>query len=91
MTQTDHPARAIAFARWPIFKIVSFLEYLMFFDAVFCPEPLSCNCRIDFACFFGILNFDPNRPFCQGYSLLELADFQNRLITGKFFEAVFCT
>ena len=38
---TDHFAKAIAFAwaialvRWPIFKIVSFLEYLMFFERFF--------------------------------------------------------
>ena len=28
-------AKAIAFARWPIFKIASILEYLVFFRAVF--------------------------------------------------------
>ena len=28
-------AKAIDFARWPIFNIVSFLEYLVFFRAVF--------------------------------------------------------
>ena len=31
-------AKAIEFARWPIFKIVSFLEYLVFFPAVFSTE-----------------------------------------------------
>ena len=31
-------AWAIAFARWPIFKMFSFLEYLVFFGAVFCLE-----------------------------------------------------
>ena len=31
VTQTDHFAKSIAFARWPIFKMVSFLEYLCFF------------------------------------------------------------
>ena len=40
LTQTDHFAKAIAFARWPIFKIVSFLEYLVFSQAVFCKEQL---------------------------------------------------
>ena len=46
VTQSDHFAEAIAFAwaiafaRWPIFKIVSFLEYLVFFRAVFCTEQL---------------------------------------------------
>ena len=34
--------------------------------------------------FFWILIFDPNSPFCQGYSLCTMADFQNRLISGKF-------
>ena len=44
LTQTDHFAKAIAFAwaiafaRWPIFKMVSFLEYLVFFRALFCTE-----------------------------------------------------
>ena len=33
-------AWAIAFASWPIFKIVSFREYLVFFEAVFCTEEL---------------------------------------------------
>ena len=31
-------AKVIAFPRWPIFKIVSFLEYLVVFRAVFCIE-----------------------------------------------------
>ena len=31
-------ARAIAFARWPIFKIVSFLEYSVLVPAVFWAE-----------------------------------------------------
>ena len=33
-----HNEYFIAFARWPIFKIVSFLEYLVFSQAVFCTE-----------------------------------------------------
>ena len=46
LTQTDYFAKAmvfawaIAFARWPIFIIVSFLEYLAFFPACFCTEQL---------------------------------------------------
>ena len=28
----------IAIARWPTFKIVLYLEYLLFFQAVFCTE-----------------------------------------------------
>ena len=33
-------AKAIAFARWPILKMVSFLEHLVFFGAVFCTDQL---------------------------------------------------
>ena len=49
MTQSEHFAKAIAFARWPIFKIASFLEYLVFFGAVFCTEQLVCSCSNHFA------------------------------------------
>ena len=44
LTKTEHFAKAIAFvwaiafARWLSFKIVSFLEYLVIFAAVFCTE-----------------------------------------------------
>ena len=44
--QTDHFdktigfAWALPFARWPIFKIVSFLQYLVFFRVVFSTERL---------------------------------------------------
>ena len=34
--------------------------------------------------FFWILIFDPNSPFCQGYRVCTMADFQNRLISGIF-------
>ena len=33
---------------------------------------------------FRILIFDPNWPFCKGYSLCMMADFQNRLISRIF-------
>ena len=92
MTQTDHFAKAIAFAwaiafaRWPIFKIVSFLEYLMFFQTGFSTQQLKYSCRMAFRMFLAFLIFDPNWPFCKGYSLCmayslcKMADFQNRLI-----------
>ena len=38
LTQTDRFAKTTAFAWWPIFKIVSFLNYLVSFQAVFCTE-----------------------------------------------------
>ena len=45
---------AVAFAEWVIFKMVPFLEYLVFFEAVFCLEQLEMICRMDFAMFLGI-------------------------------------
>jgi len=32
--------------------------------------------------FCGILIFDPKRPFCKGYSLCVIGNFQNRLVSG---------
>ena len=83
-TQTDHFGKPIASAKWLTFKLVSFLEYLVFFRAVFCAKLLQCTSRIDFCMFFGILIFDPNRPFWQGYSLCKMALFQNGVISGIF-------
>ena len=64
--------------------MLSFLEYLVFFRAVFCTEQLSMICRMDFDMFFGILIFDPKWGFCKGYSLCMMADFQNTLISRIF-------
>ena len=62
-TQTDDFANPIAFA-WrpflPIFKMLSFLEYYVFFRASFCIEQLYCVCRFVFDMFLAILIFDPN-------------------------------
>ena len=84
LTQTDHFGKGIAFAKWLIFKMVSFLEYLVFFRAVFCEQLLKCASRIDFWMFFGISIFDPNQPFWQGYSPCKMADFQKGVISGIF-------
>ena len=35
LIQTDHFGKAIAFAKWLIFKMVSFLQYLRFFERSF--------------------------------------------------------
>ena len=40
LTQSEDFAWVIAFAWWPIFKMVPFLEYLVFFGALFCTEQL---------------------------------------------------
>ena len=75
MTQTDHFPKAIGFAwaivfaKWLFFKLVSFLEYLVFFRAVFCTEQFYYSCRMVFRMFLAFLIFDPNWPFCKGYRL----------------------
>ena len=67
--QTDHFARAIALEKWLIFKIVSLLEYLIFFfEKVVAQNYFHVIVELISASFFGILNVDPNRPFCKGYS-----------------------
>ena len=70
--------------RWQIYKIVSFMQYLMVFEAFFCTEALSSNSTINLFMFSGIWNFYPNWPFCQDYSLYKRADFKNRLISRIF-------
>ena len=39
---------------------------------------------MDFDMFFGILNFEPKRGFCMGYSLCMMGDFENALISRIF-------
>ena len=83
-SQTDHFANSIAFGRWPSFKMLSFVEYLVFLWAVFCTEQLSCARRIVFRMLLAILIFDPNWPFCKVYSPCKTAHFQNALIRRIF-------
>ena len=72
--------------------MISFLEYLAFFGAVFCTEQLEMICKVDFDMFSGNIIFNPKWGFCMGYSLCMMADFQNVLISRIFscFGAVFC-
>ena len=93
MTQNEHFAKPIALPKWPIFKIVLFLEYLVFFGAVFCTELLYCALRIDFCMFFGILIFDPNEHFAKPIALPKWPIFKIVLFLEYlvFFGAVFCT
>ena len=86
-------AWATDFTRWPIFKIVSILEYF-FFRAAFCTEQLLCSCRMVLEMFLAFLIFDINLPFCKGYSFWKMADFQYCLISrifGAFFLRFSCT
>ena len=39
--------------------MLSFLEYKVFFGAVFCTEQLEMICRLDFDMFFKIFIFEP--------------------------------
>ena len=77
---------AITFARWLIFKKVSFLQHLVFFRAVFCTEH-SVFVECSFCMFLAFWIFDPNWPFfkgyslCMGYSLCKVVDFQIGLIS----------
>ena len=84
MTQSEDFANATAFAWWLILKMVSFLEYLVFFEAAFFTEQLQMTCRIDFDMFFGTLIFDPKWGFCKGYSLCMMRGFENGLISRIF-------
>mgnify|MGYP006973418884 CR=1 FL=1 len=72
--------------------MVSFLDYLVFFAAVFYKEQLYMSCRMAFDMFLGILIFDPKCEFCIGYSLCMMANFQmvSSLDYLVFFAAVFC-
>ena len=84
MTQTESFAKSIAFARWPIFKMLSFLEYLVISWAVFCTEQLKCTRRVVFRMFLAILVFDTNWKFCKVYSLCKMADSQNAFTSRIF-------
>ena len=73
--------------------MLSFLEYLVFFGAVFCKEQLSMVCRMDFDMFFKILNFEPNSGFCMGSRLCMLDGRFSKMLSFLeylvFFGAVF--
>ena len=106
MTQTEHFARAIAFAsviafaRWPIFKIVSFREHLVFFQAVFCTQQLQCSCRMGFGIILAFLIFGSKLtifPKATAFAwaiafgrwqIFKIVSFLEFLV---FFQAVFCT
>ena len=51
LTQTAHFAWAMKLPKCSIFKMVSFLEYRLFFPAVFCAEQRYFSCRFIFGIF----------------------------------------
>ena len=78
LSQTEYFAWAIAFALWPflaIFKMLSFLEYQLFFRAVFCVEQVKCVCRNAFYKMQGILFFDPKLSNLHGLQPLHCGHF----------------
>ena len=81
LTQTAHFAWTRNLPKWSIFKMVSFLEYWLFFPAVFCTEQLKIFFSLTFGIFLEKKIFDPNSPFCMGYTLTKMVDFQNGLIS----------
>ena len=85
MTQSEDFAWAIAFARWAIFKMVSFLEHLDFCKAVFCTEQHEVICRMYFNMFFGILNFDPKLVFFGAVFCAEQLEMNCRIEFDKLF------
>ena len=106
LTQNDHFAKAIAFAwaiafaRWSIFKIVSFLEYFEFFRAGFCTEHLQCSCRMVFRMLLEFFEFlTQTDHFAKALALawaiafarwpiFKIVSFFEYLV---FFRAAFCT
>ena len=77
------------------FQNALIFRILAAFGAVFCIEQLECVCRNVFRMFLAYLIFNPNYPFCMGYSLCLLAicgHFQNALIFRilAVFRTVFC-
>ena len=50
--QNEGFAKAIAFVWWPLFKMLSFLEYLVFFHAVFYTKQFEMICSMDSDMFF---------------------------------------
>ena len=64
--------------------MVSFLDYLVFCEAVFCTEQLEMICRMDFDMFFAILIFDPSEDFACAVNLGMMAEFENGLISRIF-------
>ena len=100
LTQTVHFAKTIAFCMVAIFAkfqnrlicriLAAFYSRFLHKTTVMCFYSRLCM-------FFTLLMFDPNCPFCEGYSLCMVAifaNFQNRLIfriTSVFLNRFFYT
>ena len=81
---TAHFAWAIDLRKWRIFKMLSYLDYLVFLQAVFCTEQLYAFRRIIFSMFLRKKKLKITCPFCMGYRLTKMEDLQNALISRLF-------
>ena len=64
--------------------MLSYLDYLVFLQAVFCTEQLYEIERIIFSMFLRKKKLKITRPFCMGYRLTKMEDLQNALISRLF-------
>ena len=85
--ETDHLTKSIAFARWPIFKIVSFPRIIgVFLQRIFAQNNSNVLVESFLACFWPTLIFDPNWPFCKVYSLWQ----DGRFSKSSHFSNIWC-
>ena len=73
--------------------MLSYLDYLVFLDAVFCTEQLYAFRRIIFSMVLRKKKLKITCPFCMVYRLTKMEDLQNALISRLFgvFAGGFCT
>ena len=81
---TPTPEGALDLPKWRIFKIISYLDYLVFLHAVFCTEQLYAFRTIIFSMVFRKKKLKITCPFCMGYRLTKMEDLQNNLISRLF-------
>ena len=79
-----HFAWAVDLPKWRIFKMLPYLDYLVFLHAVFCTENLYAFRRIIFSMFLRKKKLKITCPFCMGYRLTKMEDLQNALISRLF-------
>ena len=64
--------------------MLSYLDYLVFLQAVFCTEQLYAFIRIIFSMFLRKKKLKITCPACMGYRLTKMEDLQNALISRPF-------
>ena len=64
--------------------MLSYLDYLVFLQAVFCTQQHYAFRRIIFSMFLRKKNLKITCPFCMGYRLTKMEDLQNALTSRLF-------